>query len=119
MIQKETHLLPVDKTGALLVKAFHLYRGGRRKVSTVGEFIRVSIRAVKPDLPLRKKQKVISLITVTTFRVVKPDGSVIRLFLNGCILLKRKSVLRSKEITAPGTRAFRRKKLLYKFPGVL
>lgn len=119
MIQKESFLRPLDKTGVFLVKTFHLYKGFHRKHAFVGNFIKVSCRVVKPDVFLKKKSKSIALIVKSRFISNKLDGSINIFYENNCLLIKRKLNLRSKDITGPGDRKILRKKLLYKFPGII
>jgi ribosomal protein L14 len=98
---------------------FHTYRGGKKKISVVGEFVKVSIRRVKPDIKLKKKGKTKSLIARTNYKSVKLDGSNFLYYENSIVLIKRKLVMRSKEFIAPADRNIRRKKIMYKFPGIL
>jgi len=119
MIQKESFLKPNDKSGALLVKSFHLYKGFNRKCSFVGNFIKVSVKSSKPESTLKKKKKSIALISKSKYQSIKKDGSFSIFYENSCILIKRKMILRSKEINGPGEFKILRKKLFYKFPGIL
>jgi len=119
MIQKESFLKPIDKTGALIVKAFHLYKGFHRKHAYVGNFIKISVKSIKPDTFIKKKAKSIAIIARTTFISNKNDGSFFYFKENSCLLIKRKLNLRSKDITDAGDYNIRRKKLFYKFPGIL
>jgi len=119
MIQKTTAVYPVDKSGALLGNVFHTYRGGKKKISRVGEFVKISIRKVKPDIKLKKKGKTRALITRSSFRSLKLDGSFFCYDENSVILIKRKMITRSKEFIAPADRNMRRKKIIFKFPGIL
>jgi large subunit ribosomal protein L14 len=119
MIQKESFLRPVDRTGVYWVKTFHLYKGFNRRASFVGNFIKISIRKLKPESFLKKKGKSIALIVKSKYHTTKLDGSKIKFYTNACILIKRKMVLRSKDVFGSADRKLRRKKLFFKFPGVL
>lgn len=119
MIQKESFLKPIDKTGALIVKTFHLYKGFCRKHAFVGNFIKISVKSIKPDTFIKKKAKSIALIVRSNYISTKKDGSFFFFKENSCLLIKRKLNLRSKDITDAGDYAIRRKKLFYKFPGIL
>lgn len=119
MIQKNTMVYPIDKSGALLGNVFHTYKGGKKKVSKVGEFVKISLRKVKPDIKLKKKSKTKALIVRSKFKSSKLDGSHFFFFENSVVLLKRKLVMRSKEFVAPADRNIKRKKIVYKFPGIL
>lgn len=119
MIQKNSFVYPIDKSGALLGNVFHTYKGGQKKISRIGEFVKISLRKVKPDIKLKKKAKVRALIVRTKFRSLKLDGSNGFFYENSVVTLKRKLVMRSKDFTAPADRNIRRKKIIYKFPGIL
>ena len=119
MIQKESFLRPIDKTGVYWVRTFHLYKGFHRKVSFVGNFIKVSVKKSKPESFLKKKAKSIALIVKSNSPTLKKDGSKIRFFSNGCVLIKRKMIFRSKDFVSGADFKMKRKKLYYKFPGVL
>lgn len=119
MIQKNTIVYPIDKSGALLGNVFHTYKGGQKKISRVGEFVKISLRKVKPDIKLKRKSKIRALLVRSTYRSTKLDGSIKFFYENSVITLKRKLVVRSKDFTASADRNIRRKKLIYKFPGIL
>lgn len=119
MIQKNTFVYPIDKSGALLGNVFHTYKGGQKKISRVGEFVKISLKKVKPDIKLKKKSKVKAIIARSSFRSTKLDGSYHLYYENSVVLIKRKLVMRSKEFTAPADKNMKRKKIIYKFPGIL
>jgi ribosomal protein L14 len=119
MIQKNTIVYPIDKSGAIIGNVFHTYKGGQKKISRIGEFVKISLRKVKPDIKLKKKSKTKALIVRTTFKSSKKDGSYFNFYENSVILIKRKLITRSKEFIEPADRNIRRKKIIYKFPGIL
>jgi ribosomal protein L14 len=49
MIQKQSKLVPSDQCGVFWVRVFHLYRGGQRKTSYIGDFVKTSAIVVKTD----------------------------------------------------------------------
>lgn len=119
MIQKNTYVYPIDKSGAIVGSVFHTYRGGGKKISKVGEFVKISLKKVKPDIKLKKKSKTKALVVRSSFRSAKLDGSVGYYYDNSVVLIKRKMVMRSKEFIAPADRNIRRRKIIYKFPGII
>jgi len=119
MIQKNSKIYFSDKSGAVIGNVFHTYKGGQKKISKVGEFIKISIRKVKPDVKLKKKSKSKALISRSNYRSLKLDGSYFYFYENSAILLKRKLITRSKEFVEPADRRILRKKFIYKFPGIL
>lgn len=119
MIQKNSFVFPIDKSGALLGNVFHTYKGGQKKISKVGEFVKISLRKVKPDIKLKKKAKLKALLVRACFKSTKQDGSNIYFYENSVVTIKRKLIMRSKEFTAPADRNIKRKKIVYKFPGIV
>ena len=103
----------------MLCNVFHTYRGGKKKISVVGEFVKISIRKIKPDIKLKKKAKSKALIVRTKCIATKNDGSIYYFYENSIVLLRRKLITRSKEFIAPADRNILRKKMTYKFPGIL
>jgi ribosomal protein L14 len=93
MIQKNTLVYPIDKSGAILGNVFHTYKGGQKKISQTGEFVKISLRKVKPDIKLKKKSKIKALIVRSAFRSLKKDGSHCNFYENSVILIKRKLVM--------------------------
>ena len=119
LIQKNSFVFPIDKSGALLGNVFHTYKGGQKKNSKVGEFVKLSLRKVKPDIKLKKKSKIKALLVRTKFKSQKLDGSNLYFYENSVVTIKRKLIMRSKEFTAPADKNIKRKKIIYKFPGIL
>ena len=119
MIQKESFLESSDKTGVFWLKVFHTYKGSHRRVAFVGNFIKTSVQTVKPESFIKRKTKSIALLTRAIFPSTKNDGSMVFFQSNSCILIKRKLVFRSKDFVDPADFKIRRKKLFFKFPGIL
>lgn len=119
MIQKTSIVFPIDKSGAVICNVFHTYRGGAKRISHVGDFLKVSLRKVKPDIKLKKKYKTRCIFVRSCFRSNKYDGSFFYYYENSIILIKRKLILRNKEFTSPADRNIKRKKFIFKFPGIL
>lgn len=119
MIQKESYLNPIDRTNVLSTKVFHLYKGFHRKHSYVGNFVKISVKSAKPEALLQKKSKSIALIVRLKFKSKKGDGSYLYFNDNSCILIKRKLILRSKDIPEIADFNIKRKKLFFKFAGIL
>jgi large subunit ribosomal protein L14 len=119
MIQKSSILIPADKCGVLTVNTFHLYKGFSRKVSSFGNYIKVSIRKTKPDNILSKKSKRKALIIRTKKNLLVCDGTSIRFDYNSVVLLKKRLTPEGKEIFGPIARNFKKKKFLSSFSGVI
>ena len=55
MVQKSSIIHPVDKSGALSVNVFHIY-GGNKKISKIGNFIKISVRLLSVNPRVKKKK---------------------------------------------------------------
>lgn len=119
MIQKTTILVPADKCGVLTVNTFHLYKGFSRKVSHFGDFIKISVRKIKPENPITKKTKRKAIIIRTTKLTQVVDGTGIRFDYNSVVLLKKRLTPEGKEIFGPIIRSFKKKKFLSSFPRII
>jgi large subunit ribosomal protein L14 len=119
MIQKNSILVPADKCGVLTVNTFHLYKGFSRKSSTFGDYIKVSIRKVKPENPLQKKTKRKAIIIRTKKSLSVSDGSYITFDYNSVVILKKRLTPEGKEIFGPIVRSFKKKKFLSSFSGLI
>jgi large subunit ribosomal protein L14 len=119
MIQKTTILVPADKCGVLTVNTFHLYKGFSRKTSTFGDFIKISVRKIKPENLLTKKSKRKAIIVRTKKELSIGDGSYIRFDYNSVVLLKKRLTPEGKEIFGPILRTFKKKKFLSSFSGLI
>ena len=119
MIYKGTNIVPADKCGVWHARVFHLYRGFNRKVSFIGEFIRVSVRRTKPENWLKKKSKSVAFIVRAKKETFKRDGSYIRFKQNSAVLLKKRMTPQGKEVIGPILYNVKRKKFLSSFSGMI
>ena len=119
MIQKNTYIIPSDKTGVLVVKVFHLYKGFFFLLSSIGDIVKVSVLTTKPDNWLVKKTKLNLIIVNTTKEIRKKDNSYLRFQYNTGVLLKNRLTSKSKEVIGPAVFQLKRRKFLKSFSGVL
>lgn len=109
--------MPADKCGVWWVKVFHLYGGGFRKSSTVGDFIKVSVRVTRPENWLAKKSKTKSIIIRVRQALVRRDGTKVVFRENSTVLLKKRLTPRGKELNGPLSNFIKRKRFSSSFPG--
>jgi large subunit ribosomal protein L14 len=119
MIQKNSYLIPCDKSGVYLTKVFHLYRGFNRKISYLGDFIKVTVKRSRPLNSLAKKMKLKALIVRTKKIVFKSDRTFVSFNFNNCILLKKRTTSYGKRMVGPILKNINRKKILFSFSKVL
>lgn len=119
MVQKESILTPIDKSGALAINVFHIYGGGKKRIARVGDFLKVSIRQLSTNAKVKKKNKFISIFIRSKFRYKKLDGSVVYSDSNYSVLLKKRLTPVGKELYGPIYKCVNRKKFLTSFPGII
>ena len=119
MIQKGTFLTPVDKCGVWSVGVFHLYNGGKRKVSNIGNFVKVSVKKTRPNNWVSKKTKSKAIIIHTKKEPIRLDGSHINFNVNSCVLLKKRLTPKGKELVGPSSRGLNRKRFMNSFVKVV
>lgn len=119
MIQKQSKLVPTDQCGVFWVRVFHLYRGGQRKVSHIGGFVKTSAIVVKTDNWLKKKSKVRGVIVRVRKESIKRDRSFIKFKTNNIVLLKKRLTPRGKELLGPVDEKVRRRKFVSSFSGAI
>jgi len=119
MIQKNSILIPSDKSGVQIVKVFHLYKGFSRRIAFFGDFVKVSVKEIKFGSVLLKKAKPKGLLIRTKNIVFKNDGSFLNFQFNNVILLKKRTTSYGKRMYGPILKNIRRKKLLASFTKIL
>ncbi len=119
MVQKESILTPVDKSGAVTINVFHIYGGGKKRIATVGDFIKISIRQLTTNAKVKKKNKFISIFIRSKFRYQKKDGSILYSDSNYAVLLKKRLTPVGKELYGPVYKCVNRKKFLTSFAGII
>jgi large subunit ribosomal protein L14 len=119
LIQKNSILIPADKCGVLTVNTFHLYKGFSRKSSAFSDYVKVSIRKVKPENPLQKKTKRKAIIIRTKKALPIADGTYVKFDYNSVVILKKRLTPEGKEIFGPIVRNFKKRKFLSSFSGII
>lgn len=119
MIQKNTYLIPCDKSGVYSVKVFHLYKGFNRKFSYLGDFVKITIKKSRPLNSLTKKMKLKALIIRTKRIISKKDKTFFSFTFNNCILLKKRTTSYGKRMVGPVLKNINRKKILFSFSKIL
>lgn len=119
MIQKFSVIVPVDRSGVLKIRVFHLYLGGRRKVSVPGDFVKGSAIEVKPENWIKKKSKLNSILVRLKKESYRTDGSWVKFKNNSSVLLKKRLTPKGKELYGPIDFSVKRRKFISSFSGQL
>ena len=114
MIQKNTKLKPVDNSGVLTANVFHVYKNLNR-IANTGNFIKVSVRDLNPDILIKKKSKHISILIKTVYKNIKLDSTFVKFKNNGLVLLKKRLTPKASNLKGPVSRNVKRKKFISSF----
>jgi ribosomal protein L14 len=128
MILRLSWLNISDNTNVRWLQAFHLYKGWKRKSTSLSFFVKGSARVVEPPrieykgfkFKFSKKGDICrSILVQTSYLNYRFDGSSIILPSNNGFLLKKKQDLRSKYIFGPVSKTFKRKKFKTLFKKII
>ena len=118
MIQKNSLLKPVDNSGILKANVFHIYKNLNR-IAITGNFLKISVRDLKPECIIKKKSKHISILVKTLYKNTKLDSSFIKFSRNGLVILKKRLTPKGSNLKGPVSRNVRRKKFMSSFSKTL
>lgn len=119
MIQKGSQILVADTCTVWTVNVFHIYRGFKHKKASFGDFLKTSVRKLKPKSLIKKGKKFKSILIRHTYIKKKLDGSFILLKNNHCVLLKKRLASKGKEIEGPIYYGLFRKKFTSSFSSII
>jgi large subunit ribosomal protein L14 len=128
MIQKKSWLNVSDNTNVNWLQTFHLYKGFKRRSSTIGFFIKGSARVVEPPrveykgfkFKFNKKGNICrGLLVRTAYTNSRLDGATASFYENSTILIKKKQNPKSKYIFGPTLSGLKRKKFKSLFKSVV
>ena len=128
MILRLSWLSISDNTNVRWLQTFHLYKGWKRKSTSLGFFIKGSARVVEPPrieykgfkFKFSKKGDICrSIIVQTRYKNTRFDGTSLYLRTNNALLLKKKQDLRSKYLFGPISKTFKRKRVKTLFTKIL
>lgn len=117
MILKRTKLVPIDRSGVLKLRVFHLYGGSKKKVARVGDFIKGSAIVVKENNWLKRKSKLNAILVRLKKESLKIDGSWVKFKKNCTVLLKKRLTPKGKELFGPVDFNLKRRKFISSFSG--
>jgi large subunit ribosomal protein L14 len=109
MIQQETVLKVADNSGAKMVKCIKVTGGSRRRYSTIGDVITVSVKQALPNQAIKKGtvHKAVIVRIKKDFR--RPDGSYIRFDDNAVVLIDANNNPKGTRVFGPVARELREK----------
>jgi large subunit ribosomal protein L14 len=107
MIQMQTVLDVADNTGARAVMCIKVMGGSKRRYSSIGDLIKVSVKDCAPRGRVKKGEVYDAVVVRTAKGVRRSDGSLIRFDRNAAVLLTPKMEPIGTRIFGPVTRELR------------
>lgn len=117
-----------DNCGVERVKVIHHYFGSNKQTSSVGDFIKVSVRKRKYNYSWIKNKRVYvpkkgkkfkSYFLRSKYWVRKIDGSTFKFSSNATAILKKRTTMRGRYVRGPFIYGLRRKKIIASFSGLV
>lgn len=105
-----------------------MYGGFQRKHSSIGFYVKGSVRIIKPIFDyykgfqikrINKGRVARAVVLRQTYNFTKKDNLAGNFRLNSSILIKKKSTLSSKYLMGPSVTVFRNKRVLSLFKGAI
>ena len=109
MIQTESRLQVADNTGASEVLCIKVLGGSKRRYASIGDVIKVSVKAAAPRGRVKKGDIYNAVVVRTAKGVRRPDGSLIKFDENAAVLLNAKLEPIGTRIFGPVARELRDK----------
>ena len=112
MIQTESRLQVADNTGASEVLCIKVLGGSKRRYASLGDVIKVSVKAAAPRGRVKKGDIYNAVVVRTAKGVRRPDGSLIKFDENAAVLLNAKLEPIGTRIFGPVTRELRTERFM-------
>jgi large subunit ribosomal protein L14 len=112
MIQTESRLQVADNTGASEVLCIKVLGGSKRRYASIGDVIKVSVKAAAPRGRVKKGDIYNAVVVRTAKGVRRPDGSLIKFDENAAVLLNAKLEPIGTRIFGPVTRELRTERFM-------
>ena len=112
MIQMQSNLFVADNSGAKRIQCIKVLGGSKRRFSSIGDIIVVSIKDAIPRAKVKKGEVFKAVIVRTSKEFTRNDGSTIRFDKNAAVLLDKQEEPVATRIFGPVTRELRTKKFM-------
>jgi large subunit ribosomal protein L14 len=107
MIQVQTRLKVADNTGAKEIMCIRVMGGSNRKVASVGDIIKASVKQAAPNGAVKKGEVVTAVVVRVAKEYARPDGSHIRFDDNAAVIISAGNNPRGTRIFGPVARELR------------
>ena len=122
MIQTQTRLRVADNTGAKEIMCIRVLGGSGKKVASIGDLIKASVKQAAPNGSVKKGEVVTAVVVRVAKEYPRPDGSYIRFDDNAAVIISAGNNPRGTRIFGPVARELRDRnfmKIISRAPEVL
>ena len=112
MIQPESRLHIADNTGAMLILAFRVLGGSKRRYAGIGDIIVASVKDAIPGGSVKKGDVVKAVVVRTVKEHRRKDGSYIKFDENAAVILGNGREPRGTRIFGPVGRELRDRRFM-------
>jgi len=112
MIQTTTRLDVADNSGAKEVMCIKVLGGSKRKYSSIGDIIVVSVEEAIPNAKVKKGDVCKAVVVRTAREVGRTDGSYIKFDGNSAVLINKDNEPVGTRIFGPVARELRARKFM-------
>ena len=112
MIQMQTSLEVADNSGARRVEMIMPIGGSTGKIASLGDRIKVTVKAASPDGRIKKGTVQDAVIVRTRKEVRRADGSYVRFDQNAAVLIKEDGTPIGTRVFGPVARELRDKNFM-------
>src|SRR5215469_13276033 len=112
MIQVQTRLKVADNTGAKEIMCIRVLGGSGRRVASVGDLIKASVKQAAPNGSVKKGEVVTAVVVRVAKEYPRPDGSYIRFDDNAAVIISAGNNPRGTRVFGPVARELRDRNFL-------
>jgi large subunit ribosomal protein L14 len=107
MIQTQTRLHVADNTGAKEIMCIRVLGGSGKKIASIGDLIKASVKQAAPNGSVKKGEVVTAVVVRVAKEYPRPDGSYIRFDDNAAVIISAGNNPRGTRIFGPVARELR------------
>lgn len=109
MIQQESMLKVADNSGAKMVKCIKVLGGSKRRYSSIGDIVAVTVKQAIPNQPLKKGTLLRAVVVRVSKEYRRPDGSYIKFDDNAVVVIDQNKNPKGTRVFGPVARELREK----------
>jgi len=110
MIQIYSMLNVADNSGAKRIMCIRVLGGSNRRYASLGDIVVCAVKTAIPEAPIKKGEVVKAVIVRTRRRIRREDGSYVKFYENGAVIIDDNNEPRGTRIFGPIGRELREKK---------